>query len=174
MDAFGEGWVNSVGPIVRPSWNQSPQWKMCVPSTTMVGHSFSCFKHTSIDPRIACAHVEASSMINIRSPAKYSMSLIVGWAFNDFPWRLKLNVAWIVRPSALTTTIPIWATTITKFDCCQLEAKANKAQMTWLLPILASPPSHAKNGFVGVGLSYELSNMRLTIMNMACCFLLIL
>jgi hypothetical protein len=59
----------------------------------MVGHYFSLFKHASIDPRIAYAHVETFSMINIRSPTEYSMSLIVGWAPHGFPWRLKLNVA---------------------------------------------------------------------------------
>jgi hypothetical protein len=51
---------------------------MCVPLTAMAGHSFSCLKHASIDPRIAYAHVEASLMINIHNPKKYSMSLIVG------------------------------------------------------------------------------------------------
>jgi hypothetical protein len=66
---------------------------MCVLPTTMVGHYFSCLKHASIDPKIACAHVEASSTINIRSPTKNSMSLIVGWAPHGFSWRLKLNVA---------------------------------------------------------------------------------
>jgi hypothetical protein len=42
--------------------------------------------------------------------------------------------------------------------------------MTQLLLVPTSPPSHAKKCFVGVGLSYELSNMHFTNMNMACCF----
>jgi hypothetical protein len=66
---------------------------MCVLPATMVGHYFNLFKHASIDPRITYAHVEASLMINICSPTKYSMSLIVGWAPHGFPLRLKLNVA---------------------------------------------------------------------------------
>jgi hypothetical protein len=83
---------------------------------------------------------------------------------------LKLNVTCIVWPSTLITTIPIWATTITKFGCCQLEAKVNRTQMTWFLLIPASPPSHAKKGYISTGLSYELNNMRPTNMNMAFCF----
>jgi hypothetical protein len=74
---------------------------------------------------------------------------------------------------ALTTTIPIWATTMKKIGCCQLEAKVNRASMARLLPILASPPSQTKKGFVG-RLSYELNNMCLANMNMACFFCLIL
>jgi hypothetical protein len=46
-----------------------------------------------MDPKITSTHVETSSMINICSPTKISMSLIVGWALHGFPWRLKLNVA---------------------------------------------------------------------------------
>jgi len=46
-----------------------------------------------MDPKITSTHVEASSMINICSPTKISMSLIMGWALCGFPWRLKLNVA---------------------------------------------------------------------------------
>ncbi len=134
---------------------------MCILPTTMVGHSFSCFKCASIDPKIVCAHVEAFSMINKHSPTKYSMSLIVGWALCGFPWRLKLNVAWIIQSSTLTATIPIWATTITRFGCCQLEVKVNRPQVTWLLLIPSSPTSLAKKGFVSVELSYELNNMPL-------------
>jgi hypothetical protein len=46
--------------------------------------------------------------------------------------------------------------------------------MTQPLLVPTSSASHAKKGFVGVGLSYELSNMHLTNMNMACYFWLIL
>jgi hypothetical protein len=66
---------------------------MCVPTIVMVGHSFNYLKRASMDPKITSTHVEASSMINIHSATKNSMSLIVGWAFCGFPWRLKLNVA---------------------------------------------------------------------------------
>jgi hypothetical protein len=61
--------------------------------TTMVGHSFNYLKCASINPRFTCAHFEALSMITIHIPTKISMSLIMGWAFCGFPWRLKLNVA---------------------------------------------------------------------------------
>jgi hypothetical protein len=69
---------------------------MCVLLTTMVGHSFSCLKHASIDPRLTYAHVEASSMINRHGLTKISMSLIQGWAFCGFPWSLKLNATQII------------------------------------------------------------------------------
>ncbi len=42
--------------------------------------------------------------------------------------------------------------------------------MTRLVLVLASPLSQVKKGSIGVELSYELSNMRPTNMNMACCF----
>jgi hypothetical protein len=57
------------------------------------GAIFSCLKRASMDPKITSTHVETFSMIDICSPTKISMSLIVGWALRGFPWRLKLNVA---------------------------------------------------------------------------------
>jgi len=42
--------------------------------------------------------------------------------------------------------------------------------MTWLLLVLTFPPSQVKKRFVGMRLSYKLSNMRLADINMACCF----
>jgi hypothetical protein len=44
--------------------------------------------------------------------------------------------------------------------------------MTRLLQVPTSPPSEVKKGFIGLRLSYELNNMCLANMNMACCFLL--
>jgi hypothetical protein len=63
------------------------------------------------------------------------------WALCVFPWRLKLNVTRIIQPSTITTLIPIWAMTMTKFGYCQLEVKVNRTQMTQLLQVLTFLPN---------------------------------
>jgi len=78
MDAFGEGWVNNVGPTIGSSWSNRCNKGCAFHQQQCWGIFLVVSRMHLVGSKKNCAHVEASSTINIHSPTKFSMSLIVG------------------------------------------------------------------------------------------------